>query len=53
MTYEGQGRILCKITIRTTAGTKPMARNRNRQEDFIETWLRINRPYGCAINLPG
>lgn len=53
VTPDGQGRNLYKITVRSTDGTKPKVRKRNRQQDFIETWLRINRPYGCELNLAG
>jgi hypothetical protein len=51
VTHDGQGRNSYKITVRTTDGTKPMVRNRNRQQDFIETRLRIKRPYGRELNL--
>jgi len=51
--HDGQGRNLYKITVRATDGKKPMVRKRNRPQGFIETWLRINMPYGCELSLAG
>ena len=50
---DGQGRNLYKITVRTIDGTKSIVRNRNIEQYFIETWLRITRTYGCELNLAG
>jgi len=41
VTRDGQGRNLYKITVRTTDGTEPMVRKRNRLKNLLKLGLEL------------